>query len=82
MMIGISKYIKDNKLKILVKANASKNEILGWDKDKQTLKVAIKAEPEKGKANKEIIKFFTKLFKKKITIKSGLTSRQKIILIK
>ena len=75
-------YIKDDKLKILVKPNSSKSEIVKWDKAKGGLRVNIKAEPEKGKANKEVIKFFTKLLKKKVSIISGLKNKTKTLLIK
>ena len=74
-------YIHRNKLKILVKPNSPKTKITGWDKNKEALRVDVKAEPEKGKANKEIIKFFTKLLKKKIEITHGLVSKQKLLKI-
>ncbi len=66
-------------IKIIVKPNSPKNEIRSYDKEKCAYKVNIKAPPEKGKANKEIIKFFSKLLKKKINIVKGLKSREKII---
>ena len=47
--MDISSFIKDNKLKIIVKVNSPKSEITGWDPNRNGLKVAIKAEPEKGK---------------------------------
>ncbi|MBR9691179.1 YggU family protein [Candidatus Woesearchaeota archaeon] len=77
----IDSYIKNNTLKILVKPNSPKNEIIAWDNEKQALKVSIKAPPEKGKANTEVIKFFSKLLKKKILIHSGKTSRTKVLRI-
>ena len=77
--MDIFSFIKDNKLKIIVKPNSSKNEVLGEDKGR--LKVAIKAEPEKGKANKELIKFFRKLTKSEVRIVSGLKSRKKMLKI-
>ena len=73
------KYIKNNSLRIIVKPNANKSEILGYDESRQAGKVAIAAPPDKGKANKEVIKFFSKLLKRKIEIKSGLKSREKIL---
>ena len=69
------------KIKILVKPNAKKDEILGFDEKKQAYKVAIAAPPEDNKANIAVIKFFTRLTKKKVTIISGLTSKQKILQI-
>ena len=79
--MNISNYIKDNKLKILVKPNSSKNEIIKYDSDKEALRVNIKALPESGKANLEVIKYFSKLLKKNIKIISGFKSKQKVLLI-
>ena len=50
----------EDKFKIIVKTKASKNELLGFDKEKQAYRLNIKAVPEKGSANKEIIKFLSK----------------------
>ncbi len=72
-------HIKNNLLKIIVKPNSSKNEILGFDENKQALKVAICEPADKDKANKEVIRFFSKLLKKKVRIKSGLRSHEKIL---
>ena len=80
-MISIEKYIKDNSLKILVKTNAPKNEIIGWDDSRKALKISVKAVPEKGKANKEIVKFLGKILKKRVFIVSGLKSKEKILKI-
>ncbi|MBT3463945.1 YggU family protein [archaeon] len=69
---------KEN-IAIIVKPNSSKNELIGFDKDKNAYKVNIKASPENNKANIEIIKFFSKLSKKKVKIISGQTSKKKIL---
>ena len=71
--------VTNQKVKILVKTNSPKTEIVGWDNEKKALRVNVHAEPEKGKANREIIKFFSKLTKKKVKIASGLTSKQKLL---
>ncbi len=75
--MDIRQHIKNNILKIIVKPNSLKNNITGFDKNKQALKVEIAAPPEKDKANKELIKFFSKLLKKKVKIISGSRSREK-----
>ena len=77
----IEKYIKNNSLKIIVKPSSPKNEIIFFDKNKQSLKIAVKAPPEKGKANQELIKFISKLLQRKVEIVKGLTSREKILKI-
>jgi uncharacterized protein (TIGR00251 family) len=79
--MDITKYIQNNKLNIFIKPNSSKSQILGFDSNKKALKIAVKAPPEKGKANQELIKFLSKLLKKKIRIVKGLKSREKIISI-
>ena len=79
--MDILDYFVNDKITIYVKTNSSKNKIVEWLPDKKMLKVEIKALPEKGKANLEIVKFFSKLLKKKVKISSGLTSKRKVIRI-
>ncbi len=71
--------IKENSFKIIVKPNCSENQILSYDKAKQAYRVNIKAKPENNKANIELIKFLSKLLKKKIKIIKGLKSKEKLI---
>lgn len=73
----IEKYIENNNLRIIVKPNSSKSEIIGYNSAKKAMKVAIAAPAEENKANIEVIKFFSKILNKKIKIKSGLKSREK-----
>ncbi len=75
----IDDYIKNNKLKVIVKPNSIKTEILGYDNEKHALKIAIAAQPEDNKANIELIRFLKKLTKKDVRIKTGLRGREKII---
>lgn len=68
------------KLQIKVIPSSSKDCIAGWLED--TLKVKVKAPPEKGKANKAVIKTLEKILglaKGSINITSGTTSTLKII---
>lgn len=67
------------RIKIFVKTNAGKNEILGFDKEKDAYKVLVKAQPIENKANKEVIKLFHKKYKKPVRIVSGLKSKEKVI---
>ena len=66
-------------IKLIVKANASKSEILEYDEQKQVYRVNVKAAPEKGKANQEVMKLFSKKFKCSAEIISGFTSKEKLI---
>ena len=77
--MDIAKYIKNNHLKILVKPNSRENEILGFDEGKNALRVSISAPAEDNKANIEVVKFFSKLLKKKVRIKTGLRSKEKLL---
>lgn len=67
---------------VIVRPNSPKTEIKEYDKEKKAYRVNIKAPPEKGKANLEIIRFFSKLLKKKVRIVSGMKSREKLLEIK
>ncbi|OGJ42314.1 YggU family protein [Candidatus Peregrinibacteria bacterium RIFCSPLOWO2_01_FULL_39_12] len=77
---------KDKYLRIKVIPKAEKNcisEIIE-DEEGQTIKIRIKAPPEKGKANKELIKFLSNEFslpKQNIEIISGKTSQLKLLKI-
>lgn len=71
--------IKKNKFKIIVKTKAKNNEITEFDKEEQSYRLNIKAIPQKGNANKEIIKFLSKLLKKQVRIIKGLKSKKKTI---
>lgn len=75
--MDVNSHIHNNRLKVRVKPNASKTAILNYNEKRQAIEIAIKAIPDKGEANKELIKFLTKLLKKKVIIKSGKTSRDK-----
>ena len=71
--------IKEKSFKIIVKPNSHENKVLSYDKEKKAYRVNIKAKPEDNKANIEIIKFFSKLLRKKVRIIKGLKSKEKII---
>jgi len=71
--------IKQNPFKIIVKPNSSRNEIIGYDKERNAYRVNIKAKPEGNKANIEIIKFLSKLLGRRVNILKGLKSKEKII---
>ena len=77
--MDISAFIKNNHLTILAKPNAPKTKITGFLGNK--IKIDVHAQPEDGKANKEIIKFFKKNYKLNIEIISGKTSKEKLLKI-
>ena len=71
------------RLKIKVIPSSSRDCTAGWLND--TLKIKVKSPPEKGRANKAVIKVLEKsldLPKGSINISSGTTSPIKIIEIK
>lgn len=67
------------RITIKVKPKSGRSEIV---KDGDTYLAYLKSEPEKGKANQELVKIAKKFFKKEVRIKSGLTSKTKILEIK
>lgn len=71
--------IQGSKFKIIAMPNSKENKIEGFDKERNAYRVRVKARPEGNKANIEIVKFLSKLLKKKVKISSGLNSREKII---
>jgi len=86
MLTDYKKNLANNKevyLRVKVLTGAGATAWLEEMADK-TLKIALKARPEKGRANEELIKFLAKEFKvdkKGIRILSGLSERLKLIKI-
>ena len=78
--------IKESKegviLQIYVQPKAKRTEIDGIDEWRKRLKVKVKAPPVEGKANKEIMKFFSKLLGAEVSLIKGETSREKDLLIR
>ena len=75
---------KKDYLKIKVIPKSPKTEVVEI-MDDETIKIRLKAVPEKGKANAEVIRFLSKelgLPKKNVSIISGSTDRIKLIKIK
>ena len=68
-------------VQIEVSPNSGQFQITGYNQWRQTLEVKIKAPPTKGKANKEIIKEFSKLTGHHTKILSGHKSRQNTLKI-
>lgn len=73
-------------IKIKVKTNTPKDEVekisseLFNEKGYEGLYyVKLKASPQGGKANLELLKVLTRYFKKEVKIKSGYTSRDKVV---
>ncbi|MDP3918954.1 MAG: DUF167 family protein [Nanoarchaeota archaeon] len=64
------------RIDIKVKLKAGRSEIV---KEGDSYVAYLKSEPEKGKANLELIKIAKKFFKKDVKIVSGLTSKRKVI---
>ncbi|MBN1328893.1 MAG: DUF167 domain-containing protein [Candidatus Heimdallarchaeota archaeon] len=76
---------KDNNviLSITVKPNSKIQDVF-FDKDIATLVFYLKSPPDKGKANKELVKFLAKLLNiasANIQLTSGQTSRDKTLVI-
>ncbi|RLE39196.1 YggU family protein [Candidatus Woesearchaeota archaeon] len=69
----------NSQIKIIVRTNASKTQLLSYDETKSAFRLDVAAPPDKNRANREIIKFFSKKFKKKAKIISGLKSKIKIV---
>ena len=76
LSMDLNKYIQNGKLKIKVIPHSGRTELKEED---VKLKLYLKAAPEKGKANSELIKFFKKNYKLSVRIKSGETSREKVL---
>jgi uncharacterized protein (TIGR00251 family) len=66
-----------SQLRIKVKPSSNKNKIVKMENG--VFKIWLKSAPEKGKANKELKKYFKKITGIPVKIVSGLTSENKTI---
>lgn len=79
-MASISK--SEAKISLLVYPNAARNEVLGFTNG--ILRVKVAAPPVKGRANRELIAFLSRLLdvgKGRVNIIKGYTSRNKLIAV-
>jgi uncharacterized protein (TIGR00251 family) len=66
-------------IRVEIKADAGRNEVLGWMPEKEAFKVSIKAPPKEGRANTELVRFLSKILGKEVRIVSGHTSKRKVL---
>lgn len=78
-IINKDSLLKYDYLKLMIRPNKSVTEISNF-KD-NILYLNVKEKPIDGKANKEIIRFFKKKLQLNIEIKSGSTSKKKLVKI-
>ena len=74
--MDINKHIENGRLCIKVMPHSGRTEL---KEEEGKLKLYLKAAPEKGKANAELIKFFKKEYKLSVRIKLGESSREKVL---
>ncbi|MFW6383737.1 MAG: DUF167 family protein [Nanoarchaeota archaeon] len=75
----ISDCIEGNNLKIIVKPNSKKTELIGVDTENKVVRIDLKEPAENNRANVELLKFLKKQLKKEVRIKKGLNSKEKIL---
>lgn len=80
-MKAIKEIDNDLLVNIDVSPNGSKFEIIGYNTWRERIELRIKAIPQKGKANKEIIKEISSLVNSPVEIVQGLKSHQKTLRI-
>ena len=80
--MDIRSFFVNDCIKIVVKPNAPKTEVVGQDENKKALRVAVNAVPDKDKANNKLVKFISKQIGENVEIISGSKSREKLIKIK
>ena len=78
-MISIEQFIENDMMRVIVKTNAARTEIIGQING--LIKIAVKAPAQAGKANKELVKYLSKLLDKNVEIISGLRSKEKLLKI-
>ena len=77
----IEKLRNSQTIMVAVKPNSKRSEVCGYDERKKAYIVAIAAEAEKDKANKELLRLLKKETGKIFRIKSGIHGRNKLLAV-
>jgi uncharacterized protein len=77
----IAAHIDHGTLRVVVRPKAARTEVVDWDDARKALIVRVKAQPEDGKANAELVRYLSKELKRRVSIKSGFSSREKMLSI-
>jgi uncharacterized protein len=80
-MQAINQTEEEIRVDIVVSPKSTRFTISGYDEWRDEIEVKIKSIPQKGKANQEIVKEFSKLTGKDVEIVSGQKSRHKTLRI-
>jgi uncharacterized protein (TIGR00251 family) len=77
----LTKFITGGVLRVYAKPGKKKSAIVGFDESKHAIVVEIGAPAEDNKANVELVKFISKNLKMNVVMKSGFTSKEKVLLV-
>lgn len=69
-----------NAINVIVKTKSGKSEVI-FDEEKNAYRVNVKAVPENGKANMEVLKLLKKHLKKDVKMISGFKRKEKLVQI-
>lgn len=74
----IRRHLKGDRLTLKVIPKAARTELAGTDPS-GVLRIRLKAVPEKGEANKELLRFLSKALRQQVRLVRGATSRTKTV---
>ncbi len=77
--MDLKDFVKGDSLRVLAKPGAKRTEILGYDESRKALRIAVAAPADKNKANEELLKFVSRHLKRRVAIKTGATSKEKLL---
>jgi hypothetical protein len=64
---------------VIVKPNASTTEVVSYDAEQKTCRIAVAAAPVDGKANKELLRFLKKETGRTAALLSGKNAKKKLV---
>ena len=69
-------------VEVMVSPNAARSEIVGFDEWRGRLVIRLRAPPEKGEANEELVSLLGERINAQVEVLKGHTSRMKIVLLR
>lgn len=79
--MDILPYAQNGVLKVFVKPNKMQSVVEGYDSSRNAVIIHISAPSDKDKANRELVRFLSRMLKKRVEIVKGMRGREKYVKI-
>ncbi len=66
-------------IRVEIKPSSKETRIISYSREGDFFRISVKSPPAKGKANQELVRLVSKILGKRVMIRSGHTSKKKVL---